>query len=813
MANQIRKRLAKDLALHGRSLICHPQFFVALLGLILLGVALGRSQPVSAPPSLGHRSGGEDCSACHAQEKDDANDPLDEGEDLSEIEPLAVGTGRVYGYASASSIPQGGSLDLYVSTAIPAYDIQISREGPSGRELMMTLTDMPGAYYECGPVGVPAGQEDVDLGCDWPVAYTLDVPADWPSGIYVADLLDEDDSPGDFGSYIFFIVTEDQPGSTASIVFQSSTNTWQAYNSYEDWSLYTDPPARRITFDRPYKRCTGCRYAWEVPLLRWLESEGYAVEYVANEDVHVDPTLLYNYTLFLSVGHDEYWSKEIRDNIDAFIDAGGNVAVFSGNTGYRQVRYEDGGQTLICYKSDRRLDPLYGVDSIRVATEFAVDPVFWPENSTTGVGFRNGGWVNPSLGSEMAGRYTAYRSGHWVYAGTGLHDGDEFWYEPVEHLEVDGALFTWENGLPVVTGEDETPLDFLILGLQPSTYGYATMGIYSRDGGGTVFNAATMGWGRGLWPETNPEDYEIVRQITRNVIDTLSSGDPPPPPTYAIQETSFSYQPPMPLVDEPVSFSAAITPWYATPPITYTWEFGDGAPAVSTNDTAISHTYDAADTYTVSVTAASPYGQSVYSQTMTVIPTYGVEQVSFAHQPTSPPEDRPVTFTAAITPSYSTPPITYAWSFGDDAPVVSTGDNTISHTYDAGGTYMVSVTAANLHGQNVYSQTISVVPTYAVEETAFVYQPIVPPVDEPVAFTATITPSHASLPITYTWTFGDGAPAVTTSGNTISHTFGTIDTYAVSVTAVNPYGQSIYSQTISVVPEAYMVYMPLVIKR
>ena len=172
-----------------------------------------------------------------------------------------------------------------------------------------------------------------------------------------------------------------------------------------------------------------------------------------------------------------------------------------------------------------------------------------------------------------------------------------------------------------------------------------------------------------------------------------------------------------------------------------------------------------------------------------------------------------MTFTAAITPSYSTPPITYAWSFGDDAPVVSTGDNTISHTYDAGGTYMVSVTAANLHGQNVYSQTISVVPTYAVEETAFVYQPIVPPVDEPVAFTATITPSHASLPITYTWTFGDGAPAVTTSGNTISHTFGTIDTYAVSVTAVNPYGQSIYSQTISVVPEAYMVYMPLVIKR
>lgn len=701
----------------------HSQLLAVLLGLIILGGIFNWSVSPSSLSSPGPHPERRDCASCHAL-ADDANEGLyddEEGEHFDpEIEPLAVGTGRVYGYASASSVPQGESLDfhIYTSTAITTYDIQIFREGANGRELMMTIPDLPGA--SCGwcepneygaPLGVPAGYEDEDLGCDWPVAYTLNVPSDWPSGIYVADLLDEDDQPGGYGSYIFFIVTEDQPGSTAAIVFQSSTNTWQAYNKYGGWDFYTDPPARRITFDRPYKPCTTCRFKWEVPLARWLESEGYAVEYVANEDVHADPTLLFNYKLFLSVGHDEYWSKEMRDNIDAFIDAGGNVAFFSGNTGFRQVRYQDGGRTLVCYKwRDREKDPLYGVDNIRVATKFDNDPVFWPENSTTGVRFRDGGWVNVSQCPDGRGRYTVYYSRHWLYAGTGLQDGDEFWYEPEKEIEVDGALFTWENGLPVVTGEHGTPLNFIILGLQPSTTGHATMGIYTRDGGGTVFNAATMGWGRGLWPENNPEDYEIVRQITRNVIDTLSSGEPPPPPTYPVEEVSFTYQPPSPLEEEAVTFTTVITPFYASPPVTYTWQFGDGAPAISTSSNVTSHIYDAAGTYTVVLTAANPYGQSSYSQTIVVTPPHPLEDTSFTHQPPNPLEEEAVTFTIVITPSYASLPITYTWQFGDDVLATSTTSKVASHIYDAAGTYTVSVTATNPYGQSSYTQAIVVAP-------------------------------------------------------------------------------------------------------
>jgi len=304
-----------------------------------------------------------------------------------------------------------------------------------------------------------------------------------------------------------------------------------------------------------------------------------------------------------------------------------------------------------------------------------------------------------------------YRSGHWVYNGTGLQDGDQFWYEPERRIEVDGALFTWEDGLPVVTGEDETPLSFIILGLQSSTKGHATMGIYTREGGGTVFNAATMGWGRGLWSQNN-QDYTIVQQITRNVIDTLSSGEPPPPPIYPVEATSFTYEPVEPLQGEVMTFTAVITPPYATPPITYTWLFGDGTPVVQTTSSVISHTYDLAGSYTAVLTTTNSQGQATYSETISVAspppPVYPVEATSFTYEPAEPLQGEAVTFTAMITPSYATPPITYTWLFGDGTPVVLTSSTTISHAYSTSNTYTVVLTTANAYGQSSHIHTVVV---------------------------------------------------------------------------------------------------------
>jgi hypothetical protein len=49
-------------------------------------------------------------------------------------------------------------------------------------------------------------------------------------------------------------------------------------------------------------------------------------------------------------GHDEYWSKRMRDAFDAARAAGTNLAFMNSNAAYWQIRYEDGGRTIVGYK-------------------------------------------------------------------------------------------------------------------------------------------------------------------------------------------------------------------------------------------------------------------------------------------------------------------------------------------------------------------------------------------------------------------------------------------------------------------------------
>ena len=71
-----------------------------------------------------------------------------------------------------------------------------------------------------------------------------------------------------------------------------------------------------------------------------------------NSDLEFHPEVLESYRLVLSVGHDEYWSSPMRDHLESFIANGGNVAFFSGNTCWWQVRSEDDDRAIICYKYD-----------------------------------------------------------------------------------------------------------------------------------------------------------------------------------------------------------------------------------------------------------------------------------------------------------------------------------------------------------------------------------------------------------------------------------------------------------------------------
>ena len=201
----------------------------------------------------------------------------------------------------------------------------------------------------------------------------MDGAVDGGVGVYVAHLV-RDDTSG--SSHIVFIVRND--ASHSDMLFQTSDETWQAYNDYGGNSLYTCtsncPPgnaaaykgAAKVSYNRPFTTADkdGGRswvFSAEYPMIRFLEANGYDVSYTSGIDVGTSTggSLLTNHKVFLSVGHDEYWSGAQRANVEAARDAGVNLAFFSGNEVFWKTRTEpsiDGSntanRTLVCLQGD-----------------------------------------------------------------------------------------------------------------------------------------------------------------------------------------------------------------------------------------------------------------------------------------------------------------------------------------------------------------------------------------------------------------------------------------------------------------------------
>lgn len=415
------------------------------------------------------------------------------------------------GYPAAASVPPGGQIRFHLRNDVPAsFTVQFSRISPASGVLFQTG----------GSVSPQSARANAwEAGAGWPPALTLDVPSDWPSGIYRADF-----QAGGNQTNVKFVVLPANPGSTSTILLQTAITTEQAYNLWGGHSLYPSPGSpdadtrgRRVSLDRPLP---GDSYAREVEYLLWLEEHGLVAEVCTGLDLHAGSVPLVKYSLLLSVGHDEYWSKEMRDAVEGFVDAGGNVAFFSGNVCWWQVRFEDNDRTMVCYKSAVE-DPLTGVDDQRVTVNWHDAPVDRPENSMTGVSFRNGAghWTG-----GVNGGYSVAFPQHWVFEGTGLAGGATFADGGVGY-ETDAALVALFAGVPLVTGNDGTPVDFQVLATADLTAwgefgqpGTATMGIY--QGPGTVFTAGTVDWNAAL---TDP----VVSRITQNVVERLSKLKPP----------------------------------------------------------------------------------------------------------------------------------------------------------------------------------------------------------------------------------------------------------------------------------------------
>ena len=440
------------------------------------------------------------------------------------------------GYIDNSSVLQGDTLNFRISTSVSPFTLSIYKFDA----IPTWVTDINSITG--GVQNVP--DSSYVKGCGWNVTYSWTVPNTMTPGVYRAEFPIKDSSGNDATGGIIFIVKPKVPGTYSNILFISAENTWQAYNNFGGKSLYdfnssSGTRASKVSFQRPYQDPYGSGdfYNMEVNFILWLGKENINPEYITNKDLDQNPNLLGNYKVVCVFGHNEYWTYEERKQVENYINNGGKVAIFSGNTCWWQARLENNDNTLVCYK-DSASDPLTGIQDSLVTVNWFDSPVNNPENKFTGVSFRYGGFVNYNgqlTPTDGYGDYAVYNTQSWIFKGTGLKDGDEFGgASAIVGYETDGSRFYWNNGIPLPTDnailKDGTPSTFKVLGVSPTlSYDlsnfpdtHATMGYYYKPNGAYVFNAATTYWVRGLASDS------IVSRITLNVLNKFLNDNFPP---------------------------------------------------------------------------------------------------------------------------------------------------------------------------------------------------------------------------------------------------------------------------------------------
>lgn len=504
--------------------------------------------------------------------------------------------GEIWCYSDRFSYRRGETVTLHVSSTASSFSMAIVRDG--GGETKM---------FE--KAGIAARWQDTPdqcsvVGCGWDASFEFRVGDDWPSGAYRVTLTADGRDGKPVRCHHLFIVTS-QPGKKRGRVLQvAATGTWLAYNTWGGSNHYEgitgpnrDQYAPMVSTQRPWCRgfvvlpkeaprvpievavapktvpryphmewafATGHskKYAssgwasYDSHFFRFAERAGYAVDLASQHELHFSPEILDGYDCVVFVGHDEYWTWEMRDAVDAYIERGGHAARFAGNFMW-QTRLEDEGRRQVCYKYRARAeDPAYrGGDVTRATNSWEAPEIGRPGATTFGLNATRGlyaGWGGCAPRGVRG--FPVYRPEHWAFAGTGIYYGDLLGADShVYGYEVDGLDHEIHGGLPYPTPDSGAPdgLEILAVGMAAQVeesadiafedqflgdedgrftaetlFGEASeanldkvkrgngMIVNFPRGKGEVFHAGSCEWVAGLLRQD-----AMVERVTRNVLD------------------------------------------------------------------------------------------------------------------------------------------------------------------------------------------------------------------------------------------------------------------------------------------------------
>ncbi|MGI8573097.1 MAG: N,N-dimethylformamidase beta subunit family domain-containing protein [Solirubrobacteraceae bacterium] len=479
----------------------------------------------------------------------------------------------IEGYTSTNSVRPGQSIGFHVSTSRAArYRIEIDRlgwyGGSGGRRVTCLVgssldptcaTDKPGVHQPAAPPPDPVTGR---LDAGWSQTDKLAVSTHWTSGYYLAVFrLTSGPSAGQTGFTPFIV--QAPTGDHAAILVQVPDNTWQAYNTWGGENLYTSPRAVKVSINRPYALAGptaagagrgGGLFNWEYPLVRFLERGGWDVSFATDDDVDQDPSILLHHALDMTAGHDEYWSKPMRDGWEAARAAGVNLAFMGANTGYWQIRYEDAGRTIVSYKYSPDPDP----DLTNKTVQFRQLPVPRPECALEGVQF--GG--NVSYGQyfdytiDPGGAKDPWFTGSGLLTGAvlaGLVGYETDTVAPRCHVPPVTPLLS-SYGPPPAVGK-------------PSVTAESVR--YTACSGAEVFSAGSLqfSWGLDAWrapsywqsglPPPPPASPGLQQAMTRALLDLSHSHVPKlGPPKICVPTPRFTASMTRPAIGQPVVFTS-----------------------------------------------------------------------------------------------------------------------------------------------------------------------------------------------------------------------------------------------------------------
>jgi hypothetical protein len=410
-------------------------------------------------------------------------------------------------YAGATSVNAGQPINIHVKAdggGIATLRSRLYRLGyyqDRGARLYQTTT---GIAITPNQPNCTRNSSTGLVRCPWASTYTINTDSAWLSGIYLVQIdgMNSSNNPV-YTFYVYFVLRND--GSPAPILVQEASKTNQAYNDYGGESLYVSrnnegrPRAFQVSFDRPYATGAGTGdkfFAYAVDAVRWLEASGYHVTYLSDVDRAANPALLLNHQVFMTMGHDEYWSWAERDAVEAARDAGVNLVFASANETYWNIRLESSpvgpNRIITCYKqAGPEMTTTPAPPPPQLTTRFRDPQIDRPENALTGGNYQS--YYNDEL---YRAPWVLYGSpSRWYFDCTGFQPGD-----------VVNNIVGEEWNATVNNGRQPATTEILSRGVVHDPQGLPTLQettIYTAPSGAKVFGAASIHFSWGLIDHVN----------------------------------------------------------------------------------------------------------------------------------------------------------------------------------------------------------------------------------------------------------------------------------------------------------------------